>query len=150
MDILSEENPKISTIKTKSHEIITTSQLTTIKEIKNSLNDNKIPYPNKEQIPLLKIKNENYFESGENIGNYLKNLVKFEDDKFNKCSICKKYLNYYFCENCYKNICDICYKNCSFNNHVLIDLKEKSKEINNLIINIRLIFSNCFLLYNKK
>ena len=29
------------------------------------LNNNKIPYPDDEEIPLIKIKNENYFEDGQ-------------------------------------------------------------------------------------
>ena len=32
--------------------------------IKEMLNDTKIPYPNVDEIPLIKLKDENYFKNG--------------------------------------------------------------------------------------
>ena len=98
----------------------TTIQTTFIENFKEILNDTKVPYPNVDEIPLIKLIDENYFENNNNIDNYI--LVKFDDNKFNICKICNKKQNKFFCENCYKNICDICYSNCISNQHSLIDL----------------------------
>ena len=58
--------------------------------IKEMLNDTKIPYPNNDEIPLIKIKDENYFENNKYIEKYVKSLVEFDDNKFNICIIAKK------------------------------------------------------------
>ena len=66
MSELSELNPP-STI----NNITSTLQMGTLINNINMLNDNKIPYPDDEEIPLIKIKNENYFEDGQDIDNYI-------------------------------------------------------------------------------
>ena len=91
-------NPQISTIKKKS-----TIPMSALKTLKDLLNDIKYPYPNKEEIPLIKIKGENYFENGKDIGHYIKSLIKFDDNKFNICRECKQEQNKFFCEKCNKN-----------------------------------------------
>ena len=58
--------------------------------IKEILNDTKIAYPNVDEIPLIKLKDENYFKNGNDILSYIKSLVKFDDNKFNICKICNK------------------------------------------------------------
>ena len=127
-----------------------TSKMTTIEIIRDALKTIKSAYPNKDEIPLIKIKDENYFESGEKIENYINNLVEFDDSKFNKCAIYKENQNNYFCENCHINICDICYKICKSNNHILINLFEKVKLISDYIINIRKIFAEYFIILDKE
>ena len=82
----SELNPQYSSIKKKE----TTFQMNSIKTIKEMLDDIKIPYPNNDEIPLINIKDENYFENGNNIDDYIKSLIKFEHNKFNICRICLK------------------------------------------------------------
>ena len=142
-----------SSIENKTDGNISSSFKNTIKGLIKIIIDKKIPYPNEDEIPLLKIKDENILEYKKKtiqIDNYLKDLAEFDDTKFNKCTICKKNVNNYFCENCYKNICDICYENCLSNKHKLIDLKKKQEIICNLIKEILLILSDHFKLCEQK
>jgi hypothetical protein len=148
METISLENPTLSYIPTKL--ITSTSEMVTIQEIRNAMKSFKIVYPNKDEIPLIKIKDENYLESGERIVDYVGLLTQYDDNKFNICIICKKYNNKYYCNDCNKNICNICHKNCISNNHILIDLSEKFNTISNYIKNIREIFEkDCILTKNK-
>ena len=148
MDSISFANPTLSNITPKN--ITFSSDKTSIQIIKEKLKSIKIAYPNNDEIPLIKINDEYFLESGEIIENYINNLVKFDDSKFNKCTMCNRRGNNYFCKNCYKNICDICFKNCLSNNHVLIDLIEELNKITEYITNIRLIFAECFILPKKR
>ena len=133
---------QISTIKKKS-----TKPMSSLKTLKDWLNDIKYPYPNKDEIPLIKIKDENYFENGNNINNYIKSLVKFDDNKFNICRKCNERQNKFFCEKCNINICDdICAAFCLSENHNLIELKELLNEVNENKKNINLIISKNFIL----
>ena len=121
--------------------------MTIIKEIKNEIKNIIISYPNKDEIPLINIKDENFFESGERIDNYINSLTIFDDSKFNKCKICKENDNNFFCEDCYKNICDNCHKNCLSNNHILINLSEELNQIQNYNKNIRIIIKKCIIYF---
>ena len=58
------------------------------------------------------------------------NKINFLDDyiAYNFCGICKKESNIYFCENCQKNICEHCYKNCNGTKHDLINLSDFRKD----------------------
>ena len=162
MGELSELNPPSSINKMAS-----TLQEGTLNKNINMLNDNKIPYPDNEEIPLIKIKNENYleidsgssntrfgsesnFENGQDIGNYIKSLVKFVDNKFNICSQCKKEENYAFCKRCKKNFCFKCSEICNSKGHTLIILKELFKEIEEDKNNIKLIKSKYILSKEKQ
>ena len=118
--------------------------------IKEMLNDTKIPYPNVDEIPLIKLKDENYFKNGNDILSYIESLVKFDDNKFNLCRICKKGENKYFCKNCNKNICDNCYDKCHLKYHFLIKLKELLDEAKENIKNINLIVSKNYILPKEK
>ena len=138
-----ELNRRISTIKKGR-----TTRMTSIETIIKSLNDNKIPYPNNDEIPLIKIKDENHFENGDYIENY--KLTKFDDNKFNICRQCKKDKNKFFCRDCDQNICVICYNNCKNKNHTLIDLEKCSEEVNENIKNINIYISKYFLLPKEK
>ena len=110
MSELSEFNPP-SII----NKITSTLQTDTIKKEVDKLNDNKIPYPDDEEIPLIKIKNENYFEDDQDIDNYINSLVEFDDNKFNICSQCNKE-NHFFCKYCQKHFCNKCSKECDSKN----------------------------------
>ena len=81
-------------------------------------------------VNAINVKNKKYLISGEKIEDYIKNLTIFDDSTYNKCDICKNNINNYFCENCNKNICDICLNACLNDKHEIIDLK---KEINDII-----------------
>ena len=85
MKIISLENLTLSNIHSKF--ISSSSEMLMIQEIRNALKNYKIIYPDTDEIPLIKIKDEYFFESGERIDNYIYNLIKFDDNKFNKCSI---------------------------------------------------------------
>ena len=122
----------------------TTVLMTSIRTIINKLTETKIPYPNRDDIPLIKIRDENHFENGNDIKNYI--LSKFDDTKFNRCRKCKKEKNNFFCKSCSVNICDICYKSCKSNNHSLIELEIYTKEVEENIFNINLIKSKNFIL----
>ena len=119
MSELSELNPP-SII----NNITSTLQMGTLINNINMLNNNKIPYPNYDEIPLIKIKNENYFEDGQDIDNYIKSIIKFDDNKFNICNQCKKENNRYFCKECNENFCCECSDICWSEKHTLIILKE--------------------------
>ena len=142
----SELNPQYSSIKKKE----TTFQMNSIKTIKEMLDDIKIPYPNNDEIPLINIKDENYFENGNNIENYIKSLIKFEHNKFNICRICFKEQNKYYCHNCNHNICDKCYKICHSNSHILFNLKNYLKEVEKNKLDIKVMISNYILSKEKK
>ena len=115
---LSELNLELSTIYKE-----TTFPITSVKSLKEMLNNIKIPYPNNNEIPLIRIKDENYFENNIYIENYIKSLVKFDDNKFNTCRLCFEKQNKFFCKNCKLNICDKCYEICKANNHKLKGLE---------------------------
>ena len=140
-----ELNPQISIIERISTSSI--SSKTSLFIYKNILKDNFIPYPDNDEIPLIKIKDENYFENGNNIKNYL--LGKFDDNKFNICRQCKEKKNKFFCHNCKRNICDICQNICLAKNHYLIKLKDYFKELKINIMSINLIISKNFILPKK-
>ena len=69
--------------------IILENQTSTINNniynLNNEINENIFPYSDKDKIPEIKIKDENYFESGYKIENYLKTCnINFIDDIYNK------------------------------------------------------------------
>ena len=143
MSELSEFNPP-SII----NKISSTLQTDTIKKEVDMLNNNKIPYPNADEIPLIKIKNENYLENDQDIGNYINSLVEFDDNKFNICSQCNKE-NHFFCKYCQKHFCNKCSKECDSKMHTLIKLNELCKEIEEDKNKIKLIKSK-YILYKEK
>ena len=147
---ISKEFKELSTITKK--DINSFTKLSTFKKISKAMKSKKIPYPDREEIPLIRVKNKNLFESGERIKikKYIKNLIEFDDSKFNKCNICKKASNNYFCKKCYKNICDICQKNCVEKKHELINLFEELNKIIEYKTKIRLMFAEWFILPKKE
>ena len=143
--------------------IASSLQTSTLKKNINILNDNKIPYPNSDKIPLIKIKYENYLEIdydflntrfgseiGKGIDIYMKSLVKFDDNKFNICSQCKKEQNYIFCMYCQNNFCAKCAFECLRKYHTFIKLEELSKDIEEDKISIKLIKSKYILSKEKQ
>ena len=146
----SELNKLLSTI-TKTSTIIT--KFNTGKDIINHIKI-LIPYQNLDEIPLIKIKDENHFEDGKEIENYIINMIKPNDkeydNKFNICKQCTKEKNKFFCEECNKNICDKCYEICLNKNHNLIELKIYFEEIKEIKENIELIISKNFILMEEE
>ena len=147
MEEISLKNPTLSTIPKITTKI---SEMNTIQNVMEIMKYLKIAYPNKDEIPLIKIRNEDFFESGERIEDYINNLGKFDDTKFDLCLICKERLNEYFCKNCNKNICDNCSEICKLNNHILIYLFDELNKITKYIKIIKAIFIKNFILPKKK
>ena len=92
----------------------------TIRNLKNEMKENIFPYLNKDKIPKIKIKDENYFESGDKIENYLKTPINknFNDNIYNICEKCNKNNNCFYCLSCKLNLCEICAKLKVHENHI--------------------------------
>ena len=86
------------------------------------------PYPDENEIPVLKIKNDDCFFNEKKIIQSQLPKLHFVDSKFNKCKECQND-NQFFCEKCKKNICKECSNKCENDGHNLINLKEVSIEI---------------------
>ena len=106
---------------------------TEIDHLNQLIGEKDIPYPDSNEIPEIKIKNENFFMNGEKIGDYLMNLDElknYDDTKYNKCKNCKnKNDNGFFCVKCKKNLCGDCSYKCDKFNHELIDLKKMQNDL---------------------
>ena len=100
-------------------------------------NEEDSPYLDLDEIPEVKIRNEDFFESGEEISNYLKNLNKFDDSKFNRCRNCDIYYNTFYCKKCEKNLCKNCSENKRICKHELINLQNLAIEAKNAIKDIK-------------
>ena len=87
---IDEQFPSNSTIYNSSDY---NSSLNSISEIKKFIIENKIPYPDKDEIPEIKIQD---LLCNENINNYLFSLTNFDDRRFNKCNKCKINENKFF------------------------------------------------------
>ena len=99
---------------------------------------------NSSQVPKIEFLNENSMKlnnAEKDINSYLKEINKNEFDfSYNKCQICHKKNNEYFCKKCSKNIC----RNCKNILHIecsskLIELKKEKKRIRCLIKKINKI-----------
>ena len=140
-----EDNRVISTVPKNSTE----TENITAKSIANALDKGlkknmlKLPYQDGEEIPEIKIKDEDFFVSGEEIKLY----KKYEkDDKYNKCKLCEDNDNRFFCHNCNANFCQNCFNiKCKKKNHLYFDLEEKKAEANNYK---KEIFEAIFSKYN--
>ena len=126
------------------------------KEEEDPTNEIKIVYLKKDDIPVIEIldKNKMIYDGKEyQISEYFNQIKEFinkikdvndnsidllDDNKYDKCGICKNNSNEYFCENCHKNICKNCYKNCTEEKHEILNLKEMEVEFKNIAIFIRI------------
>ena len=89
----------------------------------------KVSNQNKDLKQLIKIKDENYLESGIKIETFLNSISDINDDKFQKCELCKINGNIFFCSICNKHFCENCYIICQKNMHII-------KDLNSLKINV--------------
>ena len=95
------------------------------------------PYEDGEEIPVIKLKDENYFKYNQQLKEikpYLETLEKInwiEDSKFSKCINHRFKSTTDFCINCNKNLCQNCKENCLLNNHDIINLEGMKAEIKN-------------------
>ncbi len=100
----------------------------TIEDIYKKLKKIFSPYPDKDEIPVLKIKNKICFLNDEKIIEPQLSESIFADNKFNKCKNHDNNDNEFFCEKCGKNICNKCSNNCKNNGHKLINLKDLKRD----------------------
>ena len=118
------------------------SEVQNIQEIVNNINNingiNKkdLSYPDLEEIPLIKIKNDEYLKSEVKISDYFNrinidnNNNKFYDRRYNLCNNCHVNNNVYYCHNCKKNLCNECHENIDICDHIypiVLDLGEFKK-----------------------
>ena len=103
----------------------------------NFENEEDSPYLDLDEIPEIKIRNEDFFESGAEISNYLKNLNKFDDSEFNCCRNCNSYYNAFYCKKCKNNLCKNCSENKRICNHELMNLQNLAIEAKNAIKDIK-------------
>ena len=113
LEEISKDDPP-STINKISQTLKQTSIINnTISNLKNEIKENIFPYLNKDKIPEIKIKDENFFESRDKIENYLKTSINknFSDNIYNICEKCNKNNNCFYCLSCKLNLCDNCSEN---------------------------------------
>ena len=142
-----------STINKISQTLNQTSTINnTISNLKNEIKENIFPYLNKDKIPEIKIKDENYFESGDKIENYLKASINinFSDNIYNICERCNKNNNCFYCHACKLNLCNICSENCKNNWDELIVLQKLKDEIEHCKKEIKRIIKENFIEPEKK
>ena len=119
-------------------------------------NPSKNPYLNKVDVPEIEIidKNKIIFcnkkkykikEYVEKINNTINSFL--DDNIYNYCGKCHKYLNKFFCLICHKNICEDCYKECNLNKHSTQNLDNDNYKNN--ICKIKLILNNLIIPINK-
>ena len=124
----------------------TTIQTTIIRilEILNIIFPNKIPYPDKDEIPELEIKDENTFTSGDEIKYY----NEFDDEKFNKCKKCGT-INQVYCINCKINFCMTCSQSCRKQEHEIKKLEDMKRVSERYKSSIQNIFEDHFIPFEK-
>ena len=129
------------------YKITTINENNTAKTFFNTLDEGfkamltRLPYPEGDEIPEIKIRDEDFLVSGEEIKLY----DKYDNDyKFNKCKICGENENSYFCSNCNSNLCQKCFDSfdnkCKREKHKWIDLKKVKVDIENIKQEIIKIF----------
>ena len=124
---------------------LNTSEAPNVQEIVNNINgiiDNfnriTLPYPDLEEIPLIKIKNDEYLKSEVKISSYFNrinidnNNNKFFDRRYNLCNNCHINDNAYYCQRCKKNLCKKCRENIEICSHSFIDIIDLGKLLKNL------------------
>ena len=125
MNLINSNNNNISDIE-KQKSAISAETYHTIGKILEILGEKiekMIPYPNSDEIPEVKIQDEDTFTSGEEIKFY----KDFDDTKFNKCKICKKEDNNLYCQKCNLHLCFSCSDKCKNEQHDLIYLSDEEK-----------------------
>ena len=140
LDDLSSEFPRVEKIDNKSSKIESTTNYE-IKSLNKNIKNKKLPYPDGDEIPEIKIRDHNSLVSGGKIEK-INFYQYYNDDKFNKCNECKNVdAKRYYCEACRKNLCKNCSGDCKERNHKLIDLHEELKELDKFILDINNIKS---------
>ena len=140
---INEFNEQIPTYSTITGKTITLTAGPTVENLSHSM-DNKspIPYPYGDEVPYLKLKNEDYYTSGKEIQFY----EIIEEDIFSRCNNCRNNNNEFFCKDCKKNLCHECLNNCQNHQGMLINLDAEKEDFEkNKKILEKLFFSTFYL-----
>ena len=125
------------------YSINTNSNENEIIEFNQEIKDNFLPYPSQDEIPTIKIRDENSIFSGKEI-KQIKFYKYYPDEKYSKCRQCKSRNiiadNSFYCKECNENKCENCSKSCI--KHTLINLREEKNNVEKLIIEIENFLSN--------
>ena len=119
----------------------------------NQLKEKDLPYPDSDEIPEKKIKNEEEFKSGEKISDYLRGINSYNDSKFSLCQNCHVENNVYYCKRCERHFCERCCQNPVICEHLLIekiDLRTLSNEVNEAKESMHSIIKNIFIKLQKE
>ena len=143
---INEFNEQIPTYSTITGKTITLTAGPTVENLSHSIDNKsffpKIPYPYGDEVPFLKLKNEDYYTSGKEIQFY----EIIEEDIFSRCNNCRNNNNEFFCKNCKINLCHECLKNCQNHQGMLINLDAEKEDFKkNKIILEKLFFSTFYL-----
>ena len=140
---INEFNEQIPTYSTITVNTITLTKGPTVENLSHSM-DNKspIPYPYGDEVPYLKLRNEDYYTSGKEIQFY----ADVEEDIFSRCNKCRNNNNEFFCKDCKINLCHECLNNCQNHQGMLINLDAEKEDFKkNKIILEKLFFSTFYL-----
>ena len=123
------QNDNPSTINNQENQTSTNND--TIINLNKKIKENNLPYLDKDKIPEINIKDENYLEPDIIIEDYLQISIKnnFNDNIYNICEKCMKNDNNVFCKYCKKNLCNNCFKDCKKDFHEVIELQKLNDEI---------------------
>ena len=125
------------------YSINTNSNENEIIEFNQEIKDNFLPYPSQDEIPTIKIRDENSIFSGKEI-KQIKFYKYYPDEKYSKCRQCKSRNiiadNSFYCKECNENKCENCSKSCI--KHTLINLREEKNNVEKLIIEIENFLTN--------
>ena len=146
---------------------LNTSEVPYVQEIVNNINNIKgidgkvLPYPDIDEIPEVKIKNEEYLKSEVKsevkISDYfnrinIDNNNRFYDRRYNLCNYCHVNNNNYYCHECRKNLCKKCNEDIDICGHKypkVIDFGELSEKADIAKNNIHEIINKINIIFMK-
>ena len=148
VDELSKEFPSNSNIPINN--LGQTISSVEMKFLCEELKENKPKIQNLDKIQLVKIKDENYLESGIKIETFLNSISDINDEKFIKCEECKIVENNFFCSICERHFCKDCCVICKYKKHIVKDLNYWKIEIENYKKNINILINKFFFPVSEK
>lgn len=146
---LSDNLPKNITININSQEK-NLSFISDIDSFYENFDDLNLKNQKKDSIYLIKIKDENYLESGMKIENYLNFISNINDENFSKCEKCKIDKNSYYCSICKKNFCVGCRLICKNKMHIIKELNSLKNDVDNYKKYIQLFISKFYIEVSQK
>ena len=125
----------------------TTSELSTTEasNVNELVKRKDLPYPDSDEIPEKKIKNEEEFKSGEKISDYLEGINSFNDSKFSLCRNCHAERNAFYCKWSERNLCKSCSQKPLIGLMGIIDLRTLSNDVNKVKKSINSIIRKIYI-----